>query len=183
MPDLTPQAAHARLAAIDPAAYAASRNHLDGAVTGLSPWITHGHLTLAQVVETLRARHRLPLTHNDAPPGTQPVAVLDSAWHSRWRWSPARWHVVLTRMAALAPVRWLAPADTLVAALGAARRVRGRANPHLAPALARVCTEPDLPPWPEPAAACRSFSAYWSRVLKASRPAASEGVGDLLPKK
>jgi deoxyribodipyrimidine photo-lyase len=124
-----------------------------------------------------------PWSLADAPPGMQAVAVLDSTWHSRWRWSPARWHVVLTRMAALAPVRWLAPADTLAAALGAARRVRGRANPHLAPALARVCTEPDLPPWPEPAAACRSFSAYWSRVLKASRPAAPGAAGDLLHKK
>jgi len=42
-------AAEAALAAIDPARYGASRNHLDGAVTGLSPWIRHGVLTLADV--------------------------------------------------------------------------------------------------------------------------------------
>lgn len=389
-PDPSPQAARARLAAVDPAAYARSRNHLDGAVTGLSPWITHGQLTLAEAVNTLRARHTLPLTHKlvqelawrayfrhtwrhlgdaifnsrqpgplpdsayapalppdlragatgvpaidqavrtlyatgllhnharlwlaaytvhvrkvhwragadwlfghlldgelasnhlswqwvagtasaqpylasaanialfappawhspgtvldqppdalpalaarpqdagpepgdhpgvgeppltaepppavrglfhppdpaavagqdlwlvhpwslaDPPPGTQPVAVLDSSWHRRWPWSPARWDFVLTRMTALAPVRWGAPAEALAAALSAARRVRGRANPHLAPALARWCTEPDLPPWPEPAAACRSFSGYWSRVLKASRPAAPGPAGELL---
>jgi deoxyribodipyrimidine photo-lyase len=34
--------ARARLAAMDPKAYKATRNHLDGAVTGLSPWIRHG---------------------------------------------------------------------------------------------------------------------------------------------
>ena len=42
-------AAEAALAVIDPARYGASRNHLDGAVTGLSPWIRHGVLTLAEV--------------------------------------------------------------------------------------------------------------------------------------
>lgn len=42
-------AALAALAAIDPVAYAASRNHLDGAVTRLSPYIRHGVLTLAEV--------------------------------------------------------------------------------------------------------------------------------------
>ncbi|MFM9100099.1 MAG: hypothetical protein ACKOPS_01690, partial [Cyanobium sp.] len=40
------RAAEQRLAAIDPARYGASRNHLDGAVTRLSPYIRHGVLTL-----------------------------------------------------------------------------------------------------------------------------------------
>jgi deoxyribodipyrimidine photo-lyase len=52
--------AERRLAAIDPQAYGASRNHLDGAVTRLSPYIRHGVLTLAEVREAvfgwLRAR-------------------------------------------------------------------------------------------------------------------------------
>ena len=43
------RSAEARLAAIDPARYGASRNHLDGAVTRLSPYIRHGVLTLAEV--------------------------------------------------------------------------------------------------------------------------------------
>lgn len=43
------RAAETRLAAIDPALYGATRNHLDGAVTGLSPYIRHGVLTLAEV--------------------------------------------------------------------------------------------------------------------------------------
>jgi deoxyribodipyrimidine photo-lyase len=36
----TPAAAQARLAAVLPAEYARTRNHLDGAVTRLSPYIT-----------------------------------------------------------------------------------------------------------------------------------------------
>ena len=43
------KAAEAALAAIDPRAYAASRNHLDGAVTRLSPYIRHGVLSLDEV--------------------------------------------------------------------------------------------------------------------------------------
>ena len=50
------RAAEQRLAAIDPARYAASRNHLDGAVTRLSPYIRHGVLTLAEVREAVFAR-------------------------------------------------------------------------------------------------------------------------------
>lgn len=42
-------AARERLAALDPSAYARTRNHLDGAVSGLSPWIRHGVLSLAEV--------------------------------------------------------------------------------------------------------------------------------------
>jgi deoxyribodipyrimidine photo-lyase len=44
------------LALIDPARYAATRNHLDGAVTRLSPYIRHGVLTLAEVREAVFQR-------------------------------------------------------------------------------------------------------------------------------
>jgi len=43
------QAAEQRLDAVDPPRYARTRNHLDGAVTGLSPYIRHGIVTLAEV--------------------------------------------------------------------------------------------------------------------------------------
>ena len=43
------QAAEAKLARMQPSRYAKSRNHLDGAVTGLSPYIRHGVLGLAEV--------------------------------------------------------------------------------------------------------------------------------------
>ena len=42
----THRAATARVASINPAAYARTRNHLQGAVTGLSPYLTHGLMTL-----------------------------------------------------------------------------------------------------------------------------------------
>jgi deoxyribodipyrimidine photo-lyase len=50
------RAAEARLAAIDPARYGSTRNHLDGAVTRLSPYIRHGVLTLAEVREVVFSR-------------------------------------------------------------------------------------------------------------------------------
>jgi len=50
------QAAEALLEAIDPARYGATRNHLDGAVTRLSPYIRHGVLTLAEVRDRVLAR-------------------------------------------------------------------------------------------------------------------------------
>lgn len=43
------RAAEADLAAIDPAAYAATRNYLNGAVTRLSSYLRHGVLSLAEV--------------------------------------------------------------------------------------------------------------------------------------
>lgn len=42
-------AALRRVLRVNPAAYARTRNHLDGAVTGLSPYFTHGFLTEAEV--------------------------------------------------------------------------------------------------------------------------------------
>ncbi len=50
------RAAETRLAAIDPARYGATRNHLDGAVTRLSPYIRHGVLSLAEVRDAVFAR-------------------------------------------------------------------------------------------------------------------------------
>jgi deoxyribodipyrimidine photo-lyase len=52
-------AAHARIAAVRPAAYARTRNALDGAVSGLSLYITHGFVTLAGVA----ANHALDVQH------------------------------------------------------------------------------------------------------------------------
>ncbi|MFM7361156.1 MAG: deoxyribodipyrimidine photo-lyase, partial [Cyanobium sp.] len=45
--------AERRLALLDPARYGATRNHLDGAVTRLSPYIRHGVLSLAEVREAV----------------------------------------------------------------------------------------------------------------------------------
>ena len=56
-------AAQARIAAVRPAAYARTRNALDGAVSGLSPYITHGIVTLGYVLAGVAARHALDVQH------------------------------------------------------------------------------------------------------------------------
>jgi deoxyribodipyrimidine photo-lyase len=56
-------AAQARLAGVRPGAYARTRNALDGAVTRLSPYLTHGVLALPQVLRALTAAGALPVGH------------------------------------------------------------------------------------------------------------------------
>ena len=76
----TLQAAHARLAAVQPAAYARTRNALDGAVTRLSPYLTHGLLSLRQVLDAVNARHPLDAQHK---------FVFELGWRAYYRhvWS------------------------------------------------------------------------------------------------
>ncbi|MFX5812881.1 hypothetical protein ABTE31_19440, partial [Acinetobacter baumannii] len=62
-PRPTMAAAHARIAGVRPAAYARTRNALDGAVSGLSPYITHGFVSLADVLRGVAARHPLSVQH------------------------------------------------------------------------------------------------------------------------
>ncbi len=59
----TPAAAQARIAAVRPKAYAATRNHLDGAVSGLSPYVTHGFVSLPEVLQGVATKHRLEAQH------------------------------------------------------------------------------------------------------------------------
>ena len=56
-------AAHARIAAVRPAAYARTRNAIDGEVTGLSPYITHGFVSLHDVLAGVAVRHPLDVQH------------------------------------------------------------------------------------------------------------------------
>lgn len=56
----TLDAARARIAAVRPADYARSRDALEGAVTRLSPYITHGFVSLPQVLAGVAERHRQP---------------------------------------------------------------------------------------------------------------------------
>ncbi|MBQ0929909.1 deoxyribodipyrimidine photolyase [Ideonella sp. 4Y16] len=72
----TPEAARARLAAVRPADYARTRNALDGAVTRLSPYITHGLLSPPEVLAALAARHRLHLGHR---------FVMELGWRAWFR--------------------------------------------------------------------------------------------------
>jgi deoxyribodipyrimidine photo-lyase len=52
----TLEAAQARLDAVNPQAYARSRNAIDGAVTRLSPYLTHGLLTLPEAYRAITVR-------------------------------------------------------------------------------------------------------------------------------
>jgi deoxyribodipyrimidine photo-lyase len=70
-------AALERLAAIDPRAYARSRNHVEGAVSRLSPWIRHGVLSLAEVRDVALARVERP---EDAE-----KFVSELGWRDYWR--------------------------------------------------------------------------------------------------
>ena len=58
-----PGAAHALIDAVNPNAYARTRNAIDGAVSGLSPYITHGFVTVPQVLAGVRARHSVNMQH------------------------------------------------------------------------------------------------------------------------
>ncbi len=64
-PDFAPtrEAALARIDAIQLARYAATRNHLGGAVSALSPYITHGFTRLPEIAARLRQRGVLPVEH------------------------------------------------------------------------------------------------------------------------
>lgn len=70
------EAAHARIAAVDPAAYARTRNAIGGAVSGLSPYITHGLVTPREVLTAVHARHPLPLQHR---------FVMELGWRAYFR--------------------------------------------------------------------------------------------------
>ena len=72
----TRQAALTRLAAVQPDQYARSRNALEGAVTRLSPYLTHGLLSLAEVYRFLNARHPLDAQHK---------LVFELGWRAYYR--------------------------------------------------------------------------------------------------
>jgi len=55
----TREEALARIAAVQPTEYSRSRNALNGAVTQLSPYITHGFVSLPEVLEGVRLNHRV----------------------------------------------------------------------------------------------------------------------------
>jgi deoxyribodipyrimidine photo-lyase len=75
-PAPTVAAAHARIAAIDPVRYARTRNHLEGAVSGLSPYLTHGFVTLPEVAAGVATHHRLQ---------PQDKLVFELGWRAYFR--------------------------------------------------------------------------------------------------
>jgi deoxyribodipyrimidine photo-lyase len=71
--------------AVDAARYAASRNHLDGAVTRLSPYIRHGVLTTAEVRDAVFAQLR-----QQQAPASVVQGELWAAGHALPGWSTAQ---------------------------------------------------------------------------------------------
>ena len=63
IPPPTRLAAVQAVAAIRADDYATTRNHLTGAVTGLSPYLTHGVLTLAEVLAEILRQQPLAVSH------------------------------------------------------------------------------------------------------------------------
>ena len=59
----TPEAAQQRLEQVNPRDYAHTRNALDGAVTQLSPYLTHGFLSVPDVAHVMYHQHRLGVQH------------------------------------------------------------------------------------------------------------------------
>ncbi len=72
----TVDAALRALDQVRPDDYARTRNAIDGAVTGLSPYLTHGFLSLAEVYTTLNARHALSAQHK---------LVFELGWRAYYR--------------------------------------------------------------------------------------------------
>ena len=75
----TREEALARIARIDPQAYARTRNALDGAVTRLSPYITHGLVSLPEVIEGVCA------ARPDWQPRVQDRLVFELGWREYFR--------------------------------------------------------------------------------------------------
>lgn len=59
----TRRAALERVSAVRPGDYARSRNAIEGAVTGLSPYITHGLLSLPEVLAGVADKYKLDAQH------------------------------------------------------------------------------------------------------------------------
>jgi deoxyribodipyrimidine photo-lyase len=59
----TPEAAQLRLNQVNPKEYAHSRNALDGAVTHLSPYLTHGFLSVPDVASAMYHQYRVGVQH------------------------------------------------------------------------------------------------------------------------
>ena len=109
----------------------------------------------------------------DLPPDTLVIGLFLADFHRDWPWSESRWQFAGARMAELTAIRWYGDSAAVGAALGAARRVRSRADPHLTPWQAQwsECIPAPLL-FPEVARPCASFSQWWKRSTKNLQTAA-----------
>ena len=70
-------AADVRLVSIEPTRYARTRNHIEGAVTGLSPYIRHGIVSLKEV-------HEHALERVEEPKEAEKL-IQELAWRDYWQ--------------------------------------------------------------------------------------------------
>ena len=110
-------AALARLAAIDPVAYASSRNFVGGAVSRLSPWLRHGVLSLAEV--------RDAALHCVSHPAAAEKFITELGWRDYWRQVQATLGPLIRHDLEPPAIRWQTadrleamPDDVLAAATG-----------------------------------------------------------------
>ena len=103
----------------------------------------------------------------DLPPNGLTLGWWPRDFHRDRPWSAARWHFVGTRMAELAPVRWLASGTDLAAALAGARSAQTLANPHVDALLPHTVVRRAAPRLFQPVdRPCGSFSQWWTRTLR-----------------
>jgi len=107
-------AALSRCDRVDPDAYAATRNHLHGAVSGLSPYVTHGLVTVGEVLARVGMRRRL---------GWQDKFAFELGWreyfHHVWRLlGDGVWRTRRPLPAPTAAYRPTMPLDVLTASTG-----------------------------------------------------------------
>ena len=92
-------AALARLRRVQPAAYARTRNALDGAVTGLSPYFTHGMLSLADAARSINVQST---ALGRAPLGFDDKLVFEFGWreffHHVWQHAANQGDAILRDM-------------------------------------------------------------------------------------
>ncbi|MDD0809706.1 FAD-binding domain-containing protein [Curvibacter sp. RS43] len=72
----TLSAAASRLAAVDPEVYARTRNHLAAGATGLGPYLTHGLLSIEEVLRAVTDRYPLQV---------QDKLVFELGWRAYYR--------------------------------------------------------------------------------------------------
>ncbi len=112
-------AALRRLTAIDPVAYARTRNFTGGAVSRLSPWLRHGVLSLAEVRDAALDRV--------SQPADAEKFISELGWRDYWRQVQAALGPLIRRDIEPPAARWRTtsrletmPADVLAAQTGLA---------------------------------------------------------------
>ena len=76
---------------MDPVRYGSTRNHLDGAVTRLSPYIRHGVLTLAEVRDAVFAQLRQAGLDRREARNQGGKLINELGWRDYWQRLWRRW--------------------------------------------------------------------------------------------